>query len=220
MVNCLNSDVKNERERGEQVANNFIHRWSKRKLESDANSALERPLIQENDQTSALSVPTTVTATHETTPEESDNRSTSTSTLESDSKTSENNEQEKEELSVAQLLVSEADKSVKKAALRKLFMSPEFNVVDGLNDYDHDYASVKSLSSEVAVTLRDWVKEVTDEPEPKEELTLAKGNELKEAKSTIPNEKYDVAIEKNNEQEHSKDTISPEEGGDSSDRLV
>ncbi|MFA0218111.1 DUF3306 domain-containing protein, partial [Vibrio splendidus] len=68
-----------------------------------------------------------------------------------------------EDLSVAQLLVSEASESVKKAALRKLFLSEEFNVRDGLDDYDDDYSNLKSLSEGVAETLRDWVKDKTEE---------------------------------------------------------
>ncbi|MEZ9174105.1 DUF3306 domain-containing protein, partial [Vibrio cyclitrophicus] len=68
-----------------------------------------------------------------------------------------------EDVSVAQLLVSEASESVKKAALRKLFLSEEFNVRDGLDDYDDDYSNLKSLSEGVAETLRDWVKDKTEE---------------------------------------------------------
>jgi hypothetical protein len=58
---------------------------------------------------------------------------------------------------VASLLSSEVESAVKKAALRKLFLSGQFSEIDGLNDYDHDYKSVKSLSSEVASQLRDWI---------------------------------------------------------------
>jgi len=74
-----------------------------------------------------------------------------------------------EDLSVAQLLVSEASESVKKAALRKLFLSEEFNVRDGLDDYDDDYSNLKSLSEGVAETLRDWVKDKTEEDTTPEE---------------------------------------------------
>ncbi|MCV5214539.1 DUF3306 domain-containing protein, partial [Escherichia coli] len=77
--------------------------------------------------------------------------------------------------SVAQLLVSEASESVKKAALRKMFLSEEFNVRDGLDDYDDDYSNLKSLSQDVAETLRDWVKDkVEDEPD----AETAQGSEL------------------------------------------
>lgn len=78
-------------------------------------------------------------------------------------------------MSVAQLLVSEASESVKKAALRKMFLSEEFNVRDGLDDYDDDYSNLKSLSKDVAETLRDWVKEKVEE-EPDAET--AQGSEL------------------------------------------
>lgn len=74
-----------------------------------------------------------------------------------------------EEPSIATLLVSEASASVKKAALRKLFLSEEFNIRDGLDDYDDDYSQLKSLSEGVAETLRDWVKEKTEE-EPEKTL--------------------------------------------------
>jgi len=47
--------------------------------------------------------------------------------------------------------------------LRKLFLSEEFNVRDGLDDYDDDYSNLKSLSEGVAETLRDWVKDKTEE---------------------------------------------------------
>ena len=54
------------------------------------------------------------------------------------------------------------NKAAKKAALRKMFLSPEFNVVDRLNDYDHDYAAVKPLAAGVAETLREWVNKVEE----------------------------------------------------------
>ncbi|MDF4804957.1 DUF3306 domain-containing protein, partial [Vibrio parahaemolyticus] len=82
-----------------------------------------------------------------------------------------------EEMSVAQLLVSEASESVKKAALRKMFLSEEFNVRDGLDDYDDDYSNLKSLSKDVAETLRDWVKEKEEEEEEPDAET-AQGSEL------------------------------------------
>ncbi|TNF10743.1 MAG: DUF3306 domain-containing protein, partial [Vibrionaceae bacterium] len=56
----------------------------------------------------------------------------------------------------------EATQQVKKAALRKLFLSGEFSEVDRLNDYDHDYTAVKSLSAEVAQGLRDWMNKADD----------------------------------------------------------
>ena len=115
------------------MASSFISRWSKRKLdgEQDQNASLsELPSEEVVEQT------------------EGDDGSTDTEL-----------EQDSEETSVAALLVSEAESAVKKAALRKLFLSGEFSEIDRLNDYDHDYKAVKSLSTDVAAKLREWVNQ-------------------------------------------------------------
>ncbi|MCQ9085845.1 DUF3306 domain-containing protein [Vibrio harveyi] len=125
------------------MATSFFSRWSKRKLE-------ETTQAHEELSTEAQALATEASAT-ETEPQQTSSETT-----------------DPEEMSVAQLLVSEASESVKKAALRKMFLSEEFNVRDGLDDYDDDYSNLKSLSEGVAETLRDWVKEKTEE-EPAEE---------------------------------------------------
>lgn len=115
------------------MASSFISRWSKRKFdgEQDQNASLsELPSEEVVEQT------------------EGDDGSTDNEL-----------EQDSEETSVAALLVSEAESAVKKAALRKLFLSGEFSEVDRLNDYDHDYKAVKSLSTDVAAKLREWVNQ-------------------------------------------------------------
>ncbi|WP_428772455.1 DUF3306 domain-containing protein [Vibrio sp.] len=65
--------------------------------------------------------------------------------------------------SLAQLMASGAESAVKKAALRKLFFSGAFNELDGLNDYDHDYKAVGELSAEVAGKLRNWLTTQEDD---------------------------------------------------------
>jgi hypothetical protein len=99
-------------------------------------------------------------------------------------------------------------------------MSPEFNVVDGLNDYDHDYASVKSLSSDVAATLRNWVKDVTDEPEPSDEIETVQSREVEESSVAAVNEPTELVDEKDDLQESSSDTLSKEDDSESSNRLA
>ncbi len=47
---------------------------------------------------------------------------------------------------------------LRKQALKAMFLKPEFNVRDGMDDYDLDYTDVKELSSEVAAGLRKWFK--------------------------------------------------------------
>lgn len=47
---------------------------------------------------------------------------------------------------------------LRKQALKAMFLKPEFNVRDGMDDYDLDYTDVKELSSDVAAGLRNWFK--------------------------------------------------------------
>ena len=44
-------------------------------------------------------------------------------------------------------------------ALQKLFRLPEFNLRDGLNDYDDDFSKMPALTEAVASKLRNWANE-------------------------------------------------------------
>lgn len=79
---------------------------------------------------------------------------------------------ENEELCVASLLVSGASQELKKAALRKLFLSGEFSEVCMLDDYNTDFSNTATLTTEVAQTLRQWWKE-TDSPQDEGEEQIA-----------------------------------------------
>ncbi len=139
----------------------FLSRWSKRKLEEASEQNEEQPpceklnVIDEGHGAGKIEA-RAVTQGQET---------EATQTID---------EKRPDEMSIANLLVSEASDTVKKAALRKLFLSEEFNVRDGLDDYDDDYSNLKSLSEGVAETLRDWVKENT-EVEPLEDVQPVHG---------------------------------------------
>ncbi|OEE67949.1 hypothetical protein A1OO_19635 [Enterovibrio norvegicus FF-33] len=61
--------------------------------------------------------------------------------------------------SAASFLAKGVSAEIKKAALRKLFHSDAYNVLDGMNDYDLDYSNKASLTAEVAASLRQWTKE-------------------------------------------------------------
>jgi hypothetical protein len=143
------------------VATSFLSRWSKRKLEGDE---VEQP---------SESVELTTTA------DVSDCTEDDSPIVESTENTvaTESTETPKSEGGVAALLASEAESAVKKAALRKLFLSGEFSAVDGLNDYDHDYKAVKSLSTEVASKLRDWMNADEEQEEQVIEESLDKNEE-------------------------------------------
>ncbi|WP_333701986.1 DUF3306 domain-containing protein [Vibrio hepatarius] len=134
------------------MATSFLGRWSKRKLEGDNSEAdtlgSDNAELRTDSQTSAdVSIQAEelgVSSAEENT----------TDVASSD---------EGEELSVAALLASEAEAAVKKAALRKLFLSGEFSEVDRLVDYDHDYAAVSTLPSEAAAKLREWLNKPEEE---------------------------------------------------------
>ncbi|MEZ8020594.1 DUF3306 domain-containing protein [Vibrio splendidus] len=158
------------------MATNFFSRWSQRKLDESTDEPLEvEQTLEATELTSSDS------SSSEISPADlsSEMEAAAPQSLESDAlKTNEEVNasdvqdpapEATEDLSVAQLLVSEASESVKKAALRKLFLSEEFNVRDGLDDYDDDYSNLKSLSEGVAETLRDWVKDKTEEETTPEE---------------------------------------------------
>lgn len=124
------------------ASDSFLSRWSRRKLEPQEESAL----VEEH------------TASVETDSEHTED----VELTKAHTGSSEETPQYTKEPSIAALLASEATQQVKKAALRKLFLSGEFSEVDRLNDYDHDYTAVKSLSAEVAQGLRDWMNKADD----------------------------------------------------------
>ncbi|MCR9910509.1 DUF3306 domain-containing protein [Vibrio campbellii] len=147
------------------MATSFFSRWSKRKLDETTTEPSDAKVVDSVESTE----PETAQA-HAELSTEAQALATEASAIETESQEASSETTDPEEMSVAQLLVSEASESVKKAALRKMFLSEEFNVRDGLDDYDDDYSNLKSLSEGVAETLRDWVKEKTEE-EPAEETT-------------------------------------------------
>lgn len=158
------------------MATNFFSRWSQRKLDESTDEALEveqtleAPELTSSDSSSSEISPADLSSEMEAAaPQSLDSDALETNEEVHAADVQDPAPEATEDLSVAQLLVSEASESVKKAALRKLFLSEEFNVRDGLDDYDDDYSNLKSLSEGVAETLRDWVKDKTEEETTPEE---------------------------------------------------
>ena len=143
------------------MATSFFRRWSQRKLDGDKGTDVE---VEETVNGTTDAQPSELPSINDPEPSVASEQIPADISVESQGDSVENVEGESP--SVAQLLVSEASESVKKAALRKLFLSEEFNVRDGLDDYDDDYSNLKSLSEGVADTLRDWVKETVEDSEP------------------------------------------------------
>ena len=145
------------------MATSFFSRWSQRKLDGDKATDVESPEPDSTTDNTQASELTQVSKQEPSLASEQVSADVSSESLDS---SVDSPEGDGESPSVAQLLVSEASESVKKAALRKLFLSEEFNVRDGLDDYDDDYSNLKSLGEGVADTLRDWVKETVEDSEP------------------------------------------------------
>ncbi|MDH5888874.1 DUF3306 domain-containing protein [Vibrio splendidus] len=158
------------------MATNFFSRWSQRKLDESTDEPLEVEQTLEvteltsSDSSSSEILPADPSPEMEAAaPQSLESEALETNEEVNASDVQDPAPEATEDLSVAQLLVSQASESVKKAALRKLFLSEEFNVRDGLDDYDDDYSNLKSLSEGVAETLRDWVKDKTEEETTPEE---------------------------------------------------
>lgn len=138
----------------------FFSRWSQRKLaaEPDQEPQLDPPEGLASEPLEAQ-------------PIASESSVETESGLESDA-VEQPHSAENEEPSVASLLVSGASQELKKAALRKLFLSGEFSEVCMLDDYNTDFSNTATLTTEVAQTLRQWWKE-TDSPQDEGEEQIA-----------------------------------------------
>ncbi|ENM5911953.1 DUF3306 domain-containing protein [Vibrio mimicus] len=161
-VSCLKFAVRNVKAQGGLVATEktFFSRWSQRKLaaEPEQEPQLDPPegLASEPLQVQQLAGESSVETE---------------SGLESDA-VEQPHSAENEEPCVASLLVSGASQELKKAALRKLFLSGEFSEVCMLDDYNADYSNTATLTTEVAQTLRQWWEE-TDSPQDEGEEQIA-----------------------------------------------
>ncbi len=138
--------------------NRFFSRWAQRKLTAESDQLLDT-------QKSFDSQPV------QEEPIESESAVETESGLESHS-LEQPHSAANEEPSVASLLVSDASQELKKAALRKLFLSGEFSEVCMLDDYNADYSNTATLTTQVAQTLRQWCNELETTPEVKSEQAI------------------------------------------------
>jgi len=134
----------------------FLGRWSRLKRTEQSHANAPDP-SQEATVTEPTSEPlTTDTATH---PEIDSDREALT---DADMPDIESLDQDS---NFAQFLSEGVSDAIRQQALRKLFHLPEFNLRDGLNDYDGDFSQIPSMTAEVAKQIRNWVNEHQDELE-------------------------------------------------------
>ncbi|EKF9702046.1 DUF3306 domain-containing protein [Vibrio cholerae] len=152
--------ARNVKARGGLVVteNTFFSRWSQRKLTAESEQALDttKSLNSEPAQAESIANQSSV-----------DTKSGLVSDALEQPHSAEN-----EEPSVASLLISDASQELKKAALRKLFLSGQFSEVCMLDDYNADYSNTATLTTQVAQTLRQWCNEVETTPEVKSEQAI------------------------------------------------
>ncbi|EJL6978674.1 DUF3306 domain-containing protein [Vibrio cholerae] len=152
--------ARNVKARGGPVAteNTFFSRWSQRKLTAESGQLLDTTKSLKSEPVQAESITNQFSVETES--------GLVSGALEQP------HSAENEEPSVASLLVSGASQELKKAALRKLFLSGEFSEVCMLDDYNADYSNTATLTTQVAQTLRQWCNEVETTPEVQSEQAI------------------------------------------------
>lgn len=84
----------------------------------------------------------------------------------------------------------DVDADTKKAALRKLFHKPEFNLRDGLNEYDDDFTQFAGLGSIVTHEMKRMLKLAEENTRPSEQ-TPAKEAKTEQDNSQTQSDKED-----------------------------
>ncbi|WP_283597411.1 DUF3306 domain-containing protein [Photobacterium phosphoreum] len=157
------------------MATNFFERWSSRKLSPVDNTdnterATTETMTEAVDESLILnSLDTTVEEATKT----SDNEQTSivssvTSPNVIDDEpvvielTIDDADNVTYESGVASFMQQQVTKSVKKAALRKLFHSEEFNYISDMDDSTEDFSNMEGLAPEIASQMRGWINTVTE----------------------------------------------------------
>lgn len=80
-------------------------------------------------------------------------------------------------------LSKRVSREVRRAALRKLFSSPKFNVRDGLDDYDEDYTQFQSLGQTVTAHMRHHAERLRERAEAEQETAPDEAAEAPEPRA-------------------------------------
>jgi len=158
----------------------FFSRWSQRKAETKTNpesSTLEEELSAKQ-QTEALS---DSIEDQEETPVLTDEDMPDIESLDDES-------------DFKQFFSPGVSEELRNLALRKMFRLPEFNIRDGLNDYDEDFSKMPELTQAVVSKLRNWVEEEIEETQEqlKEQLTDSDDSDLSTESSSEEQEQKDT----------------------------
>ncbi|WP_051901818.1 DUF3306 domain-containing protein [Photobacterium sanctipauli] len=166
------------------MATNFFQRWSSRKLKAREEKAKENheveelvssettPAVTSESQEIAGGLKTDIEATQSESTTEAVNEPVAERTDSPLEPAAGEDEEQKPSIDdvakvsfdsgVASFMKEGVEKSVKKAALRKLFHSDEFNYVSDMDDHTEDFSNVPTLTNDVTNQLRYWVNEVAE----------------------------------------------------------
>jgi flagellar biosynthesis component FlhA len=109
-----------------------------------------------------------------------------------------------EESDYSMFMSSKVSEILKKKALRKLFLSPSINILDGLNDYDENYTTFELLGDIIPHELKQQIEREKKKAE--EEILEEKQKEQEENLDPIVDETQSTNNEtlttKNNDSKH------------------
>lgn len=157
--------------KGVQVATNFFQRWSQRKLTKTEDESVDETLTLESAETASEQdvVVTENTASNADVIEPvetdiaSDNQLDKTDLVADDTPdialTHDDVSTVTYDSGVASFMKESVEKSVKKAALRKLFHSEEFNYISDMDDCTEDFSNIPTLDPAIASQMRGWVNQ-------------------------------------------------------------
>lgn len=161
------------RKKDVQVATNFFQRWSSRKLTPVDNA--ESTNTETMTETEAVDDPLALNVLDTAVKDVTNTRDSEQTSIVSSATSPDAIAEE----SVIELTINDADnvtydsgvasfmqqqvtKSVKKAALRKLFHSEEFNYISDMDDSTEDFSNMQGLAPEIASQMRGWINTVTE----------------------------------------------------------
>lgn len=156
------------------VATNFFQRWSQRKLTKTEDESVDETLTLESAETAPEQdvVVTENTASNADviesveTDKALDNQLDKTDLVAGDTLdialTHDDVSTVTYDSGVALFMKESVEKSVKKAALRKLFHSEEFNYISDMDDCTEDFSNIPTLDPAIASQMRGWVNQAVE----------------------------------------------------------
>ncbi|GHA41539.1 DUF3306 domain-containing protein [Photobacterium aphoticum] len=127
------------------------------------------------------------------------------------------------ESGVTDFMKAGVEKSVKKAALRKLFHSDEFNYISDMDDHTEDFSNVPALDATVTAQLRSWVNQAAEHLEDALEQTVSGADTQASPSAALVDEiDSDVALPDSFEQYHADEPkdVNANAGADDAEALA